>query len=161
MASISKVDENVCLFVFISSLGVCIYLEYFLDMVINQSSNEKYLLELIMRRSKVREKNVSREIAIRFYQWQTFSENCKPIRVSLWFVYKKYWEYCRLRLFIECIQTQRRYPNSFDKIVTLTLRLLVILNQNIFLNVLRIYSLRNILDLLQYVNMSTLICQFV
>lgn len=68
MASISKVDENVCLFVFISSLGVCIYLEYFLDMVINQSSNEKYLLELIMRRSKVREKNVSREIAIRFYQ---------------------------------------------------------------------------------------------
>ena len=64
----SKVDENVCLFVFISSLGVCICLQYFLDMVINQSSNEKYLLELIMRRSKVHEKNVSREIAISFYQ---------------------------------------------------------------------------------------------
>ena len=38
------------------------------------------------------------------------------MRVWLWLVYKFTENYCRLRLFSEFIQTQKRYPNSLDKI---------------------------------------------
>ena len=40
----------------------------------------KYLLELIKRRSKVREKAMSCERALSFDKCKIFCENCKPIR---------------------------------------------------------------------------------
>ena len=45
--------------------------------------NDKYLPELIKRRSKVQEKNMSCERGLNFDQWKTFSENYKPMRVWL------------------------------------------------------------------------------
>ena len=43
------------------------------------------LLKLINGRSKVPEKNMSRERTLNFDQWQAFSKNYKPTRVWLWF----------------------------------------------------------------------------
>ena len=77
----SEADENIFLFVFIScffSFEICIY-EYFLDGV--ESSNKKYLLEFIKRRSKARQNNISCGSTLKFDQCGTFSENYKPIRV--------------------------------------------------------------------------------
>ena len=42
------------------------------------------------------------------------------MRVWLWLVYKFTENYCRLRLFSEFIQTQRRYPTSLNKTAILT-----------------------------------------
>ena len=42
------------------------------------------IVELIKRRSKVQEKNMSCQRGINFDQWKTFSENYKPMRVWLW-----------------------------------------------------------------------------
>ena len=89
------------------------------------TSNTKYI-ELIKRRSKVQEKNMSFERGLIFDQWKTFSENYKPMRVWLWFVYKFTDNYCGQRLFSEFIQTQKGYPTSLDKIRILTRKLLVI-----------------------------------
>ena len=80
----------------------------------------KYLLELIKRKSKVQGKNMSCERVLNFSQWKTFSENYKPIRVSLWLVYKFTKNNCPLRLFSEFIQIQKRYPTFLDKISVLT-----------------------------------------
>ena len=44
-----------------------------------------------------------------FHQWKTSSENYEPIRVWLWLVYRFTKNYCRLQLFSEFIQTQKRY----------------------------------------------------
>ena len=85
----------------------------------SETLNTKYL-ELIKRRSKVQEKNMSCERALNFDQWKTFSENYKPMRVWLWLVYKFTENYCRSWLFSEFIQTQKRYPTSLDKIRILT-----------------------------------------
>ena len=52
---------------------------------------------------------MSWERGLNFDQWKTFSENSKPVRVWLWFAYKFIENYCRLRLFSEFIQTQKRY----------------------------------------------------
>ena len=91
----------------------------------SETSNTKYL-ELIKRRSKVQEKNMSCERALNFDQWKTFSENYKPMIVWLWLVYK-FTENCQIyRLFSEFIQTKKRYPTSLDKIRILTRKLLVI-----------------------------------
>ena len=91
----------------------------------SETLNTKYL-ELIKRRSKVQEKNMSCERALNFDQWKTFSENYKPMRVWLWLV-NKFTENCQIyRLFSEFIQTQKRYPTSLDKIRILTWKLLVI-----------------------------------
>ena len=91
----------------------------------SETSNTKYL-ELIKRRSKVQEKNMSCERALNFDQWKTFPENHKPMRVWLWLVYKFTENYCRFRLSSEFIQTQKSYPTSLDKIRILTCKLLVI-----------------------------------
>ena len=59
MASVSETAENVYLFAFTAwlvSFGVCIYLKYFFDVV---TPNNKHLLELIERRSKFPEKDMS------------------------------------------------------------------------------------------------------
>ena len=90
---------------------------------------EIFLLELQIyckRRSKVQEKNMSCQRALNFGQWKMLSENYKPMRVWLWLVYKFIENYCRLRLFSEFIQTQNRYPTSFDKIRILTWKILVL-----------------------------------
>ena len=58
----SETSENLFLFVFISLFvyfGACIYVDHFFDAVENQTSKRKYLLELIKRRSKVYQKNVT------------------------------------------------------------------------------------------------------
>ena len=92
---------------------------------VSKTSNNKYL-ELIKRRSKVQENNMSCERALNFDQWKTFSENYKPMRVSLWLVYK-FTENCQIyRLFSESIQTNKRYPTCLEKIRILTWKLLVI-----------------------------------
>ena len=91
----------------------------------SETSNTKYL-ELIKRRSKVQEKNMSCERALNFDQWKTFSKNYKPMRVWLWLVYK-FTKNCQIYwLFSEFIQTKKRYPTSLDKIRILTRKLLVI-----------------------------------
>ena len=64
----------------------------------NETPNKKYLLEFIKRRSKVHQKNMSREGALRFDQSKIFSENYKPIRIWLWIVYKITENNCLLEL---------------------------------------------------------------
>ena len=92
-----------------------IYIQYFFSVV---TPNK--------RRSKVQEKNISCERALNFDQWETFSKNYKPMRVWLWLVYKFFENYCRLRLFSEFIQIQKRYSTSLDKARVLTWKLIVI-----------------------------------
>ena len=72
---------------------------------------------------------MSCERVLNFDQWKIFSENYKPMRVWLWLVYRFTENNCRLRLFPEFIQTQKRYPTSPDKISMLTWKLLVISSQ--------------------------------
>ena len=91
----------------------------FFDVVRNK------LPDLIKRRSKVQEKNMSCERALDFDQWKTFSENYRSMRVWLWLVYKCTENYCRLQHFFEFIQTQNRYPTSRYKINILNWKLLV------------------------------------
>ena len=66
------------------------------------------------------------ERALNFDQWKTFSEKHKPVRVWFWLVYKFIENYCRSWLSSEFVQTQKRYPTSFDIIRILTWKLLVI-----------------------------------
>ena len=80
----------------------------------------EYLLELIKRRTKVQEKNMSCKRGLNFDQRKTLSENYKPVRVWLWFVYKFAENYFSLRLFSEFVQTHKNYPTSLDKILILT-----------------------------------------
>ena len=56
------------IFVFNSSFEVCNYAQWFFDVARNETSNIKYILELIKRRPKVHEKNISREWALNFDQ---------------------------------------------------------------------------------------------
>ena len=91
-----------------------------------KTPNNKYLLVVFKRISKVQEKNMSCERALNFDQWKTFSENYKPMRVWLWLVYKFTKNYCCSRLFSEFIQTKKRYPTSLDKMRILTWEQLVI-----------------------------------
>ena len=71
----------------------------------SETSNTKYL-ELMKRRSKVQEKNMSCERVLNLDQWKTFSESYKPMRVWLWLVYK-FTENCQIYwLFSEFIQTK-------------------------------------------------------
>ena len=69
--STSEASENAYLFVFIPSrvsFGVWIYVQYFFVAVRNQTSNKKYLLKLIRRKSKIHEKNISGESSLSFDQ---------------------------------------------------------------------------------------------
>ena len=87
-----------------------------------------------------------REHALNLDQLKIFSENCKPIRVRLWLVYKITDNSSGSRLFAEAIHTPKWYPTSFDKVSILTWGLLVISKQNFSfdLNSSRTYSLENI-----------------
>ena len=72
----------------------------------SETSNTNYL-ELLKRRSKEQEKNMSCERVLNFDQLKTFSANYKPMRVWLWLVYN-FTENCQIyRLFSEIIQTKR------------------------------------------------------
>ena len=83
--------------------------------------------ELIKRRSKVKEKNMSCAHVLNFDQWKTFSKNYEPMRVWLWPVYK-ITENCQIYwLFSEFIRT---HPTSLEKISILTWKLLVISKYN-------------------------------
>ena len=62
-----EADENIYA-LYISSFGVCIYVQCFFDVVRNHSSNKKYLLELIKRRSRVHENIMLPERALIFEQ---------------------------------------------------------------------------------------------
>ena len=74
----------------------------------------------IKRRSKVQEKNKSRERVLNFDHWKKISENYEPMRVWLWLAYKFTKNYCRLRLFlrghsnsrkVSYLSWQNTYPN--------------------------------------------------
>ena len=111
--------KQVKMLVFISwlvSSGVCIQMQQ--------------LLELIKRRWKVQKKKISCKRGLNFDLWKLFSENYKPMRVWLWLVYKFTENYCRLRIFSEFIQNQKKYPTSLDKMHILTWKLLVIASWN-------------------------------
>ena len=86
----------------------------------SETSNTKYL-ELIKRRSKVQEKNMSCKCALNFDQWKTFSENYKPMRVWLWHVYKfnKFSNFSPSSFKLN----KKKYPSSLDKICFLTWKL--------------------------------------
>ena len=86
----------------------------------------RYLLGLIQRRRKIHKKNMSRGCALNFDVWQTFSENCKQIRVWSWLVCKITGNNCGSRLFTKFIKIPKRYLTSFDKISILTWTLFVI-----------------------------------
>ena len=84
LISISETSDNKCLFVFIMSFffsfGEFIYVQYVFD----GNSNKKYLLELIIRRSKVHPKNTLQTLT----NDNHFFDNYKPIRVCLCLLYK-------------------------------------------------------------------------
>ena len=105
--------KQVKMLVFVSwlvSFRVCIQIQYLCDVV------SKLPIPTWVNQKKI--KSSRKEYVLwtwlNFDQWQTFSENSKPMRVWLWFVYKFTENYCRLRLFSEFIQTQKRYPTSLD-----------------------------------------------
>ena len=96
--STSETSENVFLFVFISlfvSFGVCFYVWSW-----KWNSNRKYILELIKRRSKVHQENMSPKHGLNFDQWKSFFENFEPVRGWSWLVYKIGENNCCLRLFV-------------------------------------------------------------
>ena len=66
--SASRTGKN-DLFDFSTLFGTFICVQYFFDLVSNRTSNKKYLLQLIKRRSKDHRNNNSREHALNFDQW--------------------------------------------------------------------------------------------
>ena len=106
--------------------------------------NNKYLLELIKRRSKVQERNMSCERGLNFDQWKTFPENYKPVRIWLWLLYKFTIMIVAHTTFLRVHSNSKEV--SLDKISILTWKLLVISTQNFSceLNSQRTYSLQNI-----------------
>ena len=113
------------------------------------NSNRKHLLEL----SKVHQKNISSERALNFEESKRFSKT-NSIRFWLWPVCNITENSCCLRLFVDFIQTQKRYPISLTEISIRSWGVLVISRQNISfeLNPLRSFFLRNISCLSQWLN---------
>lgn len=56
-------------------------------------------------------KKKSREHALNFDQWQTFLEKYKPVKVSLWLVYKIIKNNCRLQLFATSLLKLKEVSN--------------------------------------------------
>ena len=75
-------------------------------MKLDEKWNRKYLLEFIKRRSKAYKKITSYENTLTFDQWKTFFENYRP--VEFWLVYKITENKCRLQIFTEFIQAQKK-----------------------------------------------------
>ena len=100
-----------CFYFMFFFFGVRIYM-YFFDAIWweMKTSNRKSLLEFIKSRSKVDQNNLSREIDLRF-------DHLKK-RIWLWIICNITENNCYFWLLTEFIQTQKRYPNSIDKIST-------------------------------------------
>ena len=98
--SISETSKNVCFYFMIGFLCSLYSYTIFLWWGI-------YPLELIKRRSKVQEKNMSRERALNFHQWKIFFENYKPVRAWLWLFNKFTYNDCCLQLFSKFIKLER------------------------------------------------------
>ena len=124
--SISETSENVCFYFMIGFPWSFYSFTHNISLAWWETLNTKYLLDLIKRRWKVQETNMSCERALYFDQWKTFFENCKSMRVWLSLVYKFTENYYPSWLFSEFIQTQKRYPTCPDKIRILTWKLLVV-----------------------------------
>ena len=122
-------EKQVKMLVFISwlvSFGWSLYSDaIFLWRVRNKLQTINIYLSCSKEDKKFK-KRMSGERGLNFDQWKTFPENFRPMRAWLWLVYKFTENYCRLRLFSEFIQTQKRYPTSLDKIRILTWKLIVI-----------------------------------
>ena len=106
--STSKTSENVFVFVFISSFvsfGV-----WFTRVLFTWSTRVDY------KKIKISLKSMSCERTLNHDQWKLFVKNYEPIVAGLWCVYKITETNCRSRLFVEFIQTEKKYRVSFDKI---------------------------------------------
>ena len=67
LTSTFEIYENVYIFVFISSFGLCFCIK-FLDVVRNQAPHtKKYPLELIKRASKIHKNGIRSKLALSFY----------------------------------------------------------------------------------------------
>ena len=75
-----------------------------------------------IRKSENHQKNTPHHPVLNSNQWQPFSENYKPIRISLGLFYKITENNCFLWLFTEIIRSQKWYSTSLDKISILTWR---------------------------------------
>ena len=95
---------------------ISLFLFHHLEYVFTTNSISSLQLELNKIRSKVQEKDMSREPAQQNDQWQTFFENYKPIRVWLWFVYKITENICRSRLIAEI--SYLPFQNKFSNLKT-------------------------------------------
>ena len=126
------------------SFGVCIYTQYFFDVVRSKLQTISIYWVKNKRRLKVQERNMSYERALNFDQWKIFSENYKPLKSDYCFF--KIDNNCCSRLFPEFIQTQKRYPTSLDKMSILTQKWLAISSQNFscWLNSLQNISYRSL-----------------
>ena len=79
-SSTSMSDEKIFPFSFISSFvsfDVCIYVRYLFDAVRKETSNKKYLFELIKRSPNFYRNCTSLEQALNYNQRNTFFENYK------------------------------------------------------------------------------------
>ena len=107
-----SVKKYFSLFYLFPSEYVITYTQYFFDVVRNQTSNKKHLLQLIKRRSRCHQKNMSHECDLIFVLWKIFfMDFSKPIGVSLWIVYKLPENNCCLPLLTKFIQTILKYSN--------------------------------------------------
>ena len=108
--SISETSENVYLFVSVMAILSSLYLYTVFILMY------KYLLELIKRRSKVQEKNMSYERTLNFDQWKIFSENHEPMQVWLWLAYKftenNFSEFIQTQKKLSYLSWQNKYPSS-------------------------------------------------
>ena len=107
------------------SFGVCIYMQYFFDVVRNKSKQE---VSTSVNQEKI--KSYIMWTCFKFWPIKNVSKTNKPIRVWLWLLYKFNENNCCLRLFSKFIQAQKIFPNSIEKISILTWKPLVISIQN-------------------------------
>ena len=92
--------------------SVSIHIQYFFGMA-RKTLNTKYLLELIKRRSKVQETNMSCECALNFDQ-AVINERLIPACLQI------YRELLSLTTFLRVHSNSKEVPNSPDKLRILT-----------------------------------------
>ena len=109
--SVSKTIENIFLFVFRSSFvsfEVCIY-------VCSGKSNskQKYLLELIKRRSKIHQRNMQRECGLNFDQWKLSKwANKRLVIFCLQKIAENNWVHSKLKE-VSYLPRQNKYSKFF------------------------------------------------
>ena len=100
---------------------ICV--QYFFDVATNQTSNKKYLIQFIKRRSKKSWEEYITWTYFKFWPMINICRKLKPIRIWLWLVYRIIENICHSGLYAELIQTQKKYLTAFDKANILTWRL--------------------------------------